>query len=315
MRTTGTTGRPYSPLWRLGSVVALIPLLSVLIRHRREGLENVPANGGVILAANHLSYADWAADGLFIHACGRYPEFMIKAPMFEVKGIGLFLRKIGQLPVHRGRSDAAQVLTEAEKRLAAGAVVVFYPEGTATHDPDLWPMAARTGAARLALSTGVPVIPLAHWGTSEILPYGTRKPRLFPRKTVRTVAGPPVDLSRWAGQQDCAQALRAATAAIMAQVTALVAQLRDQPPPAVPYDPRNPGSLPADAHGEDVQGRDLSRLAIAGHVGQDDVLHRLRRVDRDAGVVNVDRLGLLGAIGPVVQVRRGCRDGRAADGA
>jgi 1-acyl-sn-glycerol-3-phosphate acyltransferase len=238
--TTTTATRPYSSLWRLASVVLLIPLLSLLIRHKRAGLENVPATGGVIFAPNHLSYADWAADGLFIHACGRYPEFTIKASVFEVKGIGPFLRRIGQLPVHRGHSDAADVLTQAGKRLAAGAAVVFYPEGTATHDPGLWPMVAKTGAARLALSTGAPVIPMAHWGTYQVLPYGARKPRLFPRKTVRTVAGPPVDLSRWAGQQDSATAVHAATEAIMTEVTALLARLRDEAPPAIPYDPRNP---------------------------------------------------------------------------
>jgi len=244
-RTTGTgtsAGRPYSPLWRLVSVIVLVPLLGVLIRNKRQGLENVPAKGGVIFTPNHLSYADWAADGLFIHACGRYPEFTIKASVFGVKGIGAFLRKIGQLPVHRGRADAGLVLREAEKRLASGAAVVFYPEGTATHDPALWPMAAKTGAARLALSTGAPVIPMAHWGTYEILPYGARKPKLLPRKTVRTVAGPPVDLSRWAGQEHSATAVRAATEAIMAEVTALLAQLREQAPPAVPYNPESPAA-------------------------------------------------------------------------
>ena len=244
-KTTGTAtraGRPYSPLWRLISVIVLVPLLSVLIRNKREGQENVPAKGGVLFAPNHLSYADWAPDALFLRACGRYPEFTVKASAFEVKGIGALLRKTGQLPVHRGRADAALVLREAEKRLAEGAAVVFYPEGTATRDPGLWPMAAKTGVARLALATGVPVIPVAHWGTHDILPYGARRPRLFPRKTVRTVAGPPVDLSRWAGQQDSAQALRAATEAIMAEVTTLVAQLRGEDPPAVPYGPRNPAS-------------------------------------------------------------------------
>ena len=95
----------------------------------------------------------------------------------------------------------------------------------------------KTGVARLALATGAPVIPVAHWGTQDILPYGSKKVRLFPRKTVRTVAGPPVDLSQWAGQKTSARALRAATAAIMAEVTALVAQLRAEEPPAVPYDP------------------------------------------------------------------------------
>jgi 1-acyl-sn-glycerol-3-phosphate acyltransferase len=232
--------RPYSPLWRLISVITLIPLLSLLIRNEREGQGNIPGKGGVLLVPNHLSYADWVPDALFVHACGRYPEFTIKASAFEVKGIGAFLRKIGQLPVHRGRTDAALVLGEAEKRLAEGAAVIIYPEGTTTRDPGLWPMAAKTGTARLALATGVPVIPIAHWGTHDILPYGAKKPRLFPRKTVRTVAGRPVDLSQWAGQQNSAKAQRAATEAIMTEVTALVAQLRGQTPPAAPYDPKNP---------------------------------------------------------------------------
>ena len=81
------------------------------------------------------------------------------------------------------------------------------------------------------------MIPVAHWGTQDILPYGSKKPKLFPRKTVRTIAGPPVDLSQWAGKQTSAKALRAATDAIMADVTALVAKLRDEEPPAVLYDP------------------------------------------------------------------------------
>lgn len=247
MSTTRATGaatkksRPYSPLWRLISVIVLVPLLSLLFKNKREGQENVPEKGGVLFAPNHLSYADWVPDALFLHACGRYPQFTIKAPAFEVKGIGAFLRKTGQLPVHRGRADAALVLSEAEKRLAEGAAVVFYPEGTATRDPGLWPMTAKTGIARLALATGVPVIPLAHWGTHDILPYGAKKPRLFPRKTVRTVAGRPVDLSQWAGQQNSAKARRAATEAIMAEVTALVGQLRQQTPPAIPYNPQEPG--------------------------------------------------------------------------
>jgi hypothetical protein len=98
-------------------------------------------------------------------------------------------------------------------------------------------MVAKTGVARLALTTGAPVIPVAHWGTQEILPYGSKKVRLFPRKTVRTVAGPPVDLSQWADQRMSASTLRAATAAIMKEVTAIVAQLRGEEPPAIPFDP------------------------------------------------------------------------------
>jgi 1-acyl-sn-glycerol-3-phosphate acyltransferase len=229
--------KSYSPTWRLISVIVLRPLLHLLVKNKWTGLENIPRKGGVIFAPNHLSYLDWGTDALFFQANGRYPTFLIKDSAFKVKGIGPFLYKAGQLPVHRGRADAALVLKQAEQALAEGAAVVIYPEATATRDPDLWPMVAKTGVARLALTTGAPVIPVARWGTQDVLPYGSKKLRLFPRKTVRTVAGPPVDLSQWAGQKSSAKALRAATTAIMTEVTALVAQLRGEEPPAVPYDP------------------------------------------------------------------------------
>ena len=131
---------------------------------------------------------DWGTDALFFQANGRYPTFMIKASAFNIKFIGMVLRRAGQLPVHRGRADAALVLKQAERDLADGAAVIIYPEGTATRDPELWPMVAKTGIARLALTTGAPVIPVAHWGTQVILPYGSKDLKLFPRKIVRTVA-------------------------------------------------------------------------------------------------------------------------------
>jgi 1-acyl-sn-glycerol-3-phosphate acyltransferase len=241
--------KSYSPAWRLISVIVLDPLVRILIRNKWAGQENIPRTGGVILAPNHLSYVDWGTDALFLYAgAHRYPTFLIKDGAFKVKFLGHFLHKAGQLPVYRGRADAALVLKDAEKVLAEGAAVIIYPESTATRDPDLWPMVSKTGVARLALTTGAPVIPVAHWGTHDILPYGSKKIRLFPRKTVRTVAGPPVDLSQWAGQQSSAKALRAATAAVMTDVTALVARLRGEEPPAVPYDP-SPRSrtIPADS--------------------------------------------------------------------
>jgi len=231
----------YSRSWRALSVAVLSPSLRLLIRNKWRGLENIPKTGGVILAPNHVSYVDWGTDALFCHVAGRYPVFMIKASMFRVKGIGHFLYRAGQLPVHRGRADAALVLKDAEQALAKGACVIVYPEATATRDPDLWPMVAKTGVARLALTSGAPVIPVAHWGTAAILPYGSKKvfSGLFvpPRKTVRTVAGPPVDLSQWAGKENSARALREATAAIMRAVAELVGELRGEQPPAVPYDP------------------------------------------------------------------------------
>src|SRR5215469_3415405 len=246
------TSYRYSPGWRQFTRIILHPLLRLLMRYRWQGKENVPKAGGIILAPNHLSYADWPAIAVFSDSYARrYPVFMIKSPVFEVKFIGALLYKVGQLPVYRGRGDAGLVLKQAEEALAAGACVVVYPEGTASRDPDLWPMVGKTGAARLALTTGAPVIPVAQWGAQDVLPYGTKKVHLFPRKTVRMAAGPPVDLSAYAGQRLSASTLRAATADIMADITGLLAKIRQETPPAVPWDPAADGRVAIGGTGED----------------------------------------------------------------
>jgi 1-acyl-sn-glycerol-3-phosphate acyltransferase len=245
------TSYRYSRGWRRFSVIVLRPGLRLLMKYRWRGKENIPRAGGVILAPNHLSYADWPTVALFSYVYGhRYPVFMIKSAVFEVKVIGPLMYKLGQLPVYRGRGDAGLVLKQAEQALRAGACVVVYPEGTASRDPDLWPMVGKTGAARLALTTGAPVIPVAHWGAQEVLPYGSKKPKLFPRKTVRMAAGPPVDLSAYRGQRLGASTLRAATADIMADITALLAKIRQATPPAVPWDPAAGGRLSPDRTGD-----------------------------------------------------------------
>ena len=241
--------RSYSPIGRQFTGRTLHPLLRLLMKQEQRGQENLPRTGGVILAPNHLSYADWGAVAVFSYEQGRFPVFLIKSSVFNVKVIGPFLRKLGELPVYRNRNDAALVLKQAEDALRDGQCVIVYPEGTASRDPDLWPMVGKTGAARLALKTGVPVIPIAQWGAHEVLPYGTTKPRLWPRKRAQLVAGPPVDLSRWEGKPLTATTLREATAAIMADVTSLLTGLRPGTPPAVPFDMAKAGKQvkPAEA--------------------------------------------------------------------
>jgi 1-acyl-sn-glycerol-3-phosphate acyltransferase len=230
----------YSPAVRRGTEIVLPPLIKAMMKRDWHGQEHIPRQGGVIIAPNHLSYADWAAIALFAHQGGRYPAFLIKSPVFDVKLIGPFLRACGQLPVHRGESGGAVVLKElkdAEAALRAGECLIVYPEGTASRDPGLWPMVGKTGVARLALVTGVPVIPVAHWGAQVILPYGSKKPHLIPRHLVRMLAGPAVDLSAYRGQPLTREVLRGATAAVMADITRLLARLRGEPAPAVPFDP------------------------------------------------------------------------------
>ncbi len=231
-------GYTYSRAWRLVTIIILRPLLRLLLKRDWAGQENIRrSSGGLILAPNHISYADVFAMALFSYESGRYPVFLAKDSIFKIKVLGPIVSKVGQLPVHRGAADAALVLKEAERGIAQGACVIVYPEATCTRDPDLWPMVAKTGVARLALSTGAPVIPVAQWGAQNVLPYGSKRPHLFPRRMIRMVAGPPVDLSEFRGEPLNPATLRAATAAVMHDITELLAGLRGEQPPAVPYDP------------------------------------------------------------------------------
>jgi len=227
----------YSEAWRNFTRIVLPTSIRGLMALRWTGEKNVPPREGMILAANHLSYSDILALSIFVHRCGRYPVFLAKASLFDVPVLGWLMLKLGQLPVYRGQTDAALVLQDAERISKAGACVIFYPEATVTRDPDLWPMSAKTGVARLALAASIPVIPVAHWGAQELLPYGKFLPRVWPRKTVRIAAGPAVDLSEFAGQPMTNQVLRAATDKIMADVAGLLGQLRGEIPPATPYHP------------------------------------------------------------------------------
>src|SRR5260370_33854212 len=100
-----------------------------------------------------------------------------------MKGLGSGRRGPGPLPVYSGQSDAALVLRDAERGLRNGACVIFYPEATVTRDPDLWPMVAKTGVARLALATSAPEIPVAEWGARRVPPHTSPRRHLVPRTT------------------------------------------------------------------------------------------------------------------------------------
>jgi 1-acyl-sn-glycerol-3-phosphate acyltransferase len=227
----------YSPATRRATELFFPPVIRAIMKRDWQGHEHVPREGGVIIAPNHLTYADFTAVALFTYQAGRYPTFLIKKSAFDVSVLGSFLRAAGQLPVERGQADAALVLKDAERQLEAGECVIVYPEGTATRDPEKWPMVGKTGVARLALATGAPVIPVAHWGAQVILPYGSKRPHLLPRSMVRLLAGPAVDLSAFAGKPLDRATLRDATAVVMADITKRLTRLRDGTPPAEPYDP------------------------------------------------------------------------------
>jgi len=225
----------YSRGWRLFVIAVLRPLLFLLLRRRWLGQNRIPASGGVIIVANHLSEADPLALGHYLYEAGRFPVFLAKDALFRVPVIGALLTRIGQIPVVRETREASMAYEGAREALAAGECLVFYPEGTCTRDPDLWPMTARTGAARLALETGAPVIPVAHWGAQELLRYRSSRLRLFPRKTMNVLAGEPLDLTEYAARPLDADTLRTASDDIMRAIAELLGELRGEKPPSKLY--------------------------------------------------------------------------------
>ena len=201
-------------------------------RSRFEGLEHIPAEGGVLVVANHVSHLDPIFSGLVVHRARRTPRFMAKHSLWGVPVLGSALRGSGQIPVYRESADAQQSLRAGTRALQEGKVVVIYPEGTITRDPDGWPMQSRTGVARLALSADVPVVPVVHWGTREVLDGYHRRFRPLPRKPITVRCGEPVDLSAYRGREIDATVLREVTDLIMARVRALLAEVRGEPAPA-----------------------------------------------------------------------------------
>ncbi len=219
-----------------GVIFAVVTLLNLVLRpltHRDwRDQDKIPQTGGVILVANHISNADPLALGQFVAFSGRWPRFLAKASLFRVPVVGAVLRACGQIPVERQSAQSADALTAAVAAVEQGRAVVVYPEGTITGDPDLWPMAGKTGAARIALRTGCPVVPVGQWGAQELM-YGReiRFPKLFPRKTLRLLVGNSVPLDDLRARPVDAATLQEATDRILDALTALVAELRQQPPP------------------------------------------------------------------------------------
>jgi 1-acyl-sn-glycerol-3-phosphate acyltransferase len=216
------------------------PLLVVFFKRDWRGMEHIPAEGGFITVVNHNSYLDPLSYAHYQYNTGRVPRLLAKASLFKAPGVGAILRGTGQIPVYRESTDATTAFRAAVEAVNSGECVAFYPEGTLTRDPELWPMTGKTGAARVALMTKAPVIPIAQWGAHEAMPpYAKEKKlRLFPRKKLRVLAGPPLDLSEFYGKEPTAEVLRAVTERIMDAITHLLAEVRGEPAPGERYDMR-----------------------------------------------------------------------------
>ncbi len=212
------------------AALAVRPALNLLMGKDWQGMEKLPS-GGYIVVSNHVTELDPLAVAHAVYMGGNTPHFLAKDSLFKVPVLGGLLRGLKQIPVIRDQRESHKSLEIAREVLQEGGAIIIYPEGTLTRDPELWPMRAKSGAARLALSTGAPVIPITHWGVQDFLPPYAKAPRLLPRKRYRLVVGDPVELDDLRAKPLGRRVLAEATERIEDSLSAGVAQLRGEAAP------------------------------------------------------------------------------------
>ena len=228
--------------WAVGvAAIILKPTLGATTRRTWIDGERVPAEGGCVIALNHLSHIDPLTAALFVYDHGRVPHYLAKSGLFDNKLLGAFLKAAGQIPVRRDSRAAVGAYAAAVEAVREGRCIVVYPEATITRDPDMWPMRGKSGAARIALETGCPVIPVGQWGAQEILPPYTKKPYLFPRRKITMKVGDPVELDDLRAQRRTPAVVNEATERILAAITHQLELIRGEEAPAERYDMRVQG--------------------------------------------------------------------------
>ena len=245
------TRRPM-PIGMWVCLPTVYPFASLMFRLRYRHGERIPPTGPVLLVANHVSVLDPIACARLVFDNGRIPHFLAKESLFKGP-VGWVLRHAGQIPVARFTSDARSSVSAAQADLQAGNVIVIYPEGSVTRDPDWWPMQSRTGVARLALTTDAVVVPVAQWGPQRVHDYHAKTWHLRLRAPADYLVGEPVDLTALRAEVDAGRALtpellRETTDLIMSRVREQLGELRGETPPSA-FHPRPGRELPGDVSG------------------------------------------------------------------
>ena len=223
----GHGGRSLEPWYHVAKTVGLPPV-RLWFSWRFEELDRIPAEGPALIACNHISYLDPFANAEAVVRRGRRPRFLAKDQLFKIPVVGRALRGAGQIPVTRGTGDQTP-LRRAEDALVACEVVLVYPEGTVTDRADSLPMGGKTGTVRLSLASGVPIIPMASWGSQPVWQKSGKGSLKFGRP-IWTNIGVPLDFSNRADRANDLEALRAMTAELMAALTDIVEDLRSRYP-------------------------------------------------------------------------------------
>lgn len=222
----------------------ILPLWSLMVRYRFTPETKLPKKGPFILAPNHFSEIDPLVMGAAVWHLGRLPRFMAKSSLFKVPFLGFLLRSTGQIPVQRSAGRAAlegNPMGQAAELIKRESGVIVYPEGSLTRDPDLWPMRGKTGAVRLALESGIPLYPAAHWGAEKLMPRYGKMIYPFPRKNITVTIGQPLDLSEYKDKPIDQRTVTEVTDKLMKEISALLGVLRNEDPPEERWNPGKQG--------------------------------------------------------------------------
>jgi len=231
------------------NVPRLHRILTGGVKRDWDDFPSLPKAGPAILVGNHLSTLDAPVVADYILYHGRYPYFLAKVQLWNVPVLRGFLTGLEQIPVYRGTARAMDALVEAKRKLEDGKIVFIFPEGTTARDPLEWPFAVKTGTARLAIETGVPVIPIGHWGVNFICPdneNSQKVPYLLPRHWVCFRSGEPLDLSAFGRDVEDRDAVRGASVAILEGIVAQVERARGETAPPLRFNPRTGDYVPPD---------------------------------------------------------------------
>ena len=226
----------------LGGVVTIVARLQVAgARGRAEAVRRLP-DGPVIVISNHTSYADGVLLALVCRRLGRSARLLATAGVFRAPLLGGVIRRLGFIPVERESERAADALEPAVQALAAGEAVALFPEGRVTRHPDHWPERAKTGAVRLALRTGAPIVPVALVGAHRVV--GRSKfvrglmSSVLLRPKVHSAVGEPIDVRALLPGDATPDEVRRLTDLVMEQLIDLVEHLRGETAPSPSGVPR-----------------------------------------------------------------------------
>ncbi|MGA9161292.1 MAG: lysophospholipid acyltransferase family protein [Actinomycetota bacterium] len=209
--------------WRFG--IAVVGFFSwILFRLRVEGAGRVPSAGPAIVAGNHVSALDGVVLALTTSSHGRrMTRFLVAAEFFRKIRFGWALRLYRQIPLRRGQRDQG-ALDVAIETVRAGALAGIFPEGTVNPEPETGLLRGRNGAARIALTTGAPVVPVGIWGTNDRWPKSGLHFRRSWRPVVAISYGEPIAPK---GDADVPEDLQAFTELMMVAVAAQAERARE----------------------------------------------------------------------------------------